>query len=72
MQEVIGEILLDHIALVAAADDEFVDAMGGLDLQDVPQDWPAADLDHGLGFEMGFLGDPSAEAAGKNHCFHGE
>jgi hypothetical protein len=49
VQEVVGEVLLDDVALVAAADDEVVDAVLGVELEDVPEDGAAADLDHGLG-----------------------
>ena len=70
MQEVVGEILLDDIALIAAADHEVVDAVRGVDLQDVPQDRTAADLDHRLGAQAGFLGKPRAESAGQDDCLH--
>ena len=60
VQEVVGEILLDHIALVAQADDEIVDAVGGVDFHDVPDDRLAADFDHGLGLQVGFLADAGA------------
>jgi hypothetical protein len=48
VQEVVGEVLLDDVTLVTAADDEVVDAMGEYELQDVPEDRPAADFDHRL------------------------
>jgi hypothetical protein len=32
MKEVVGEVLLDDIALIAAADDEVVDAVDGVEL----------------------------------------
>ena len=70
VQEVVGEVFLDHVALVAAADDEVVDAVGGVELHDVPEDRLAADLDHGLGLEVGFLGEARAETTGKNNGFH--
>jgi len=70
VQEIVSEILLDQVALVAAADDEVVDAVGGVELHDMPEDGLAADLDHGLGSEIGFFGEPGAEAAGEDDCFH--
>ena len=42
VQEVVGEVLLDHVALVAAADPDVVDAAGRVDLEDVPEERPAA------------------------------
>ena len=72
VQEVVGEVFLDHIALVAAADDEVLNAVGGVELHDVPEDRFAPDLDHGLGLEVGFLGKTSAEAAGEDDGFHGK
>ena len=55
MQEVVGEVLLDDVALVATANDKIIYAMGGIQLHDVPQDWSAADFDHWLGLEIGFF-----------------
>ena len=69
MQEVIGKVLLDDVALVAAANDEVIDAVVGISLQDVPQDRLAADLDHGFGAGVGFFADACAQATGKNDCF---
>ena len=71
VEEVVGEVLLDDVALVSAADDEVVDAVLGVDLEDVPEDGAAADLDHGLGADRGFFAEASAEAAGEDYCFHG-
>ena len=70
VQEVVGEILLDHVALVAEADDEIVDAVMGVDLHDVPEDRLAADLDHRLRPQVGFLGDAGAQAAREDDRFH--
>ena len=70
VQEVVGEILLDDIALVAAADDEIIDAVGGVAFHDMPEDRLAADLDHGLGPEVGLFGNAGAETTGENNSFH--
>ena len=70
VQEVVGEVLLDHIALVATADDEVVDAVGRIELHDVPEDRFAADLDHGLGLEVGFFRDTGAETTREDDGFH--
>ena len=71
VQEVVREILLDDVALVAAADHEIVDAVGGVDLHDVPQDGAAADLDHRLGPDGGFFAEARPKSAGEYDCFHG-
>ena len=70
VEEVVGEELLDDVALVSAADDEVVDAVLGVDLEDVPEDGPATDLDHRLGAEGCLFGDAGAETAGEDDCFH--
>ena len=36
VQKIIGEILLDHIALVATANHKLVDAMVGIDFHNMP------------------------------------
>jgi len=56
MQKIIGKIFLDDVTLIAAADDEFVDAVMAVGLKDVPQHWLAAHLHHGLGPQMGLFG----------------
>jgi hypothetical protein len=56
VEEVVGEVLLDDVALVAEADHEVVEAVVAVDLHDVPQDRPLADLDHRLGLGGGLLG----------------
>src|SRR6185503_4052524 len=71
MQEVVREILLDDVALVATADHEVVGAVRRVDLHDVPEDRAAADLDHRLRPQIALLGDPRAEPAGENDDFHG-
>ena len=70
VKEVIGEVLLDDIALVAATNHEVVDSVVRINLHDVPKDGLAANFDHRLGLEVGFLGNTGAQAAGKNDCFH--
>ncbi len=37
VEEVVGEVLLDDVALVPQADDEFIDALLGVELEDVPK-----------------------------------
>lgn len=67
VQEVVGEVFLDDIALVATADDEVLDAMGRVELHDVPEDRLAADLDHGLGLKVGFFRQSRTEAASQDY-----
>ena len=69
MQEIVGKIFLDDVALVAATNHEIMDAMGGVHLHDVPQDRLSTDLNHWLWPEMGFFGNASAEPPSKYHCF---
>jgi len=49
VEVVVGEVLLDEVALVAEADDELLDAVGGVDLHDVPEDRLAPISTMGLG-----------------------
>ena len=49
VQEVVGEVFLDHIALVTAADDEVGDAVMAVNLEYVPEDRLTTDLHHRLG-----------------------
>jgi hypothetical protein len=55
MQEVVGEVLLDDVTLVAAANDELVDPEVAVELEDVPKNWLATHFHHRFGFEAGFF-----------------
>src|SRR5258708_5409468 len=70
MQEVVGEVLLDDVALVSATDDEVIDAMLGVNLQNVPENRTAANLDHWLGTNYRFFREARADAASEDDCFH--
>ena len=70
MQVIVGEELLDDIALVAEADHELLDAVGRVDLHDVPEHRLAADLDHRLGANRGLLAEPRAQTTGQDHRLH--
>jgi hypothetical protein len=67
----VREVLLDQVALVPEADHEVVDAVGGVDHHDVPDDRAAADLHQGLRLAVGLLGQAGAHAAGEDDGFHG-
>ena len=71
VQEVIGEVLLDHVAAIAQADDEILDAVRKIDLHDVPKNRLAADLHHRLWPRNGFFSEAGAHAPGEYHGFHG-
>ena len=70
VQEVIGEVLLDHVSLVTKADDEIVEAIVTIDLHDVPEDRAAADFHHRFGTDRGFLAKPRAHSTSKDDYFH--
>jgi len=71
MEEVVGEVLLDDVALVSATDDEIIDAMLGVNLQNVSENRTAANLDHRLGTNYRFFRETRADAASEDDCFHG-
>jgi len=72
VQKIVGEIFLDDVALVTAADHEIVDAVMAVGLEDVPEDGLAAHLHHGLGPQVRFFCQAGAEATGENDCLHPE
>lgn len=60
------EVVLDLPGLVARANHEVVEAERMVPAHDVNQDGRIADLDHGLGSERGFLGNPRSQTSGQN------
>ena len=61
---------LDDLALVAEAEDELVVAPHRVVAHDVPEDRPAADLDHRLGDALGLLAHAHTVAAAEDHDLH--
>ncbi|MCY1307629.1 hypothetical protein D9M70_575650 [compost metagenome] len=70
MQDVVGEVFLDHVAAVAEADHEIRKAVVAIDLHDVPEDRPPADFDHRLGSQMALFRDARAVTTGEYDDFH--
>ena len=70
VQEIIREILLDHMLLIPGADHKIVEAVMAVELHDMPEDRHAAQIHHGLWFELAFFGNARSEAAGENNNFH--
>jgi len=65
------EIILNYIPFVAAADDEIVESVVGIDFHDMPKNWLAADFNHRLGFEVRFFRNARPVATGQYYDFHG-
>src|SRR5271168_296280 len=70
VKEVVREELLDHVTLVAKANNEIGDSAMRIHFQDVPENWFAANLYHGLRPDLRFLAESRAKASGQYHCFH--
>ena len=61
------DVLLDQVALVAGAEHEAAQPLGGVDLDHVPEDRLAADLHQRLRDRLGVLLEPRAAAAAEDH-----
>ena len=70
MQKIIGKILLDDITLIAAANNELINTVGGIYLHDMPEYRLAADLYHRLWLQMSFFTYTRAETTGKDDSLH--
>src|SRR5215469_12167715 len=64
MQEIVRKVFLDHVALVSATNNEVVDPMVGIQLQDMPQNRAAADLNHRFGADGSLLTEARSKSAG--------
>jgi len=70
VQEIIGEVLFNHITLITTADHKLVDPVVAIGFENVPEDWFAADFHHRFWLEMGFLGKACPESTRKENIFH--
>ena len=70
VQEIICKVLLDHMLLIPGADHKIVEAVMAVELHDMPEDRHAAQIHHGLWFELAFFGNARSEAAGEDENFH--
>lgn len=67
---VIQEVVLDDMGVMAQAQNEFLVAMMGVVLHQVPQNGAMADRHHGLGNVVGIFPQPHAETTTKQYHFH--
>ena len=67
---IIAEEVLDHLALVTEAKDEFLEPVRGINLHDMPENGAIADGHHGFGPILGFLPQPGALASAQDDDFH--
>jgi len=70
MQIIVHEVLFDHIALVAKADDKIIIPILTIHFHDMPENWLTSDLDHRLRTDFSFFADPCTQTARKNDNFH--
>jgi hypothetical protein len=66
----VGEVLLDHLTLVAEGDGELAQAVAGEALHDVPEQRPATHVDEGLGPALGLAAEARTDPPGEDGDFH--
>ena len=66
------KVLLDHLAFVAAGNEEILEAMAGIDAHDMPEHGLAPDFQHGLGANRGFFGQARPETSCQDDHSHRE
>src|SRR5215831_8232667 len=66
----VEEVLLDLLALVAERDHELSETLARVDVEDVPENRLAADLDHGLGTDGRLFLQPAAHPSGQDRDLH--
>src|SRR6266550_571871 len=64
------EVVADHVAFVAKTQDEIHDPEVRVELHDVPEDRPTADLDHRLRSHVRLLRQTRPESAAEDHRLH--
>ena len=67
---VVEDVVLDDLALVPEGKHEIADAVVREAAHDVPQDRHAADFNHGLWLDLGFLAQTGSQTATENDGLH--
>jgi len=67
---IIQEVILDHVAAIAQAENELPHPVVRIHFHDVPQDRPPSDLHHRLGTEFRLLAKASAQSTAQYDNFH--
>src|SRR5262245_27019714 len=70
VKEIIGEVFLDHVTLVAEADYEVVGPKRAIDLHDMPKNRAPPDFDHRFRPDRRFFGNAGALSAREYDHFH--
>src|SRR5258707_14346268 len=70
MHDIVSEVFLDDVALIAEANDEVIDAVRRVDLENVPEDRSAADFNHGLRPDRCFVAQSAAQPASQDDRLH--
>ncbi len=68
---IVEEVVADHIALIAEADDKVAHVEVRVVLHDVPENRPTTDHHHRLGAILGLLAQTRSKATSEKNCFHG-
>jgi len=67
---IVEEVVLDHVRLVAEANDKVLVAEVGVVFHEMPQDGSVANVDHGLGDRVRVFPEPNAEPSAEQDNFH--
>lgn len=69
MQEIVSKILLDHVTLIATANDKVINPKRAIDFEDMPENRHPTNFHQGLGTHHCFFGQAGTTAACKNDSF---
>ena len=67
---IIHKVFFDHIHLITATDNEFIQSIGRKVLHNVPEHWLSADFRHGLRDSLLLITDGTSLSAGQDDYFH--
>src|SRR5438874_12215984 len=67
---IVQKVTLNLFAFVTQRNKELIKAIMAIVLHDVPEDWPAANLDHRLRLNFSFFSQARTNPASQNHNVH--
>jgi hypothetical protein len=70
VEEIVGKIFLYQVPFIAQTNNEFINALRGINFQNMPDDRPSPNFYHGFRTYRCFFADPRSKSSSQYDRFH--